>query len=97
MADQKKIKFVNVLQAKIGPLAEMRDALTVLQNVYLDRGYNGGGADPITEQDIEGSGLTLAEVNEIAALLVDINKFFSNQAVATEDRDLVLSKYREDV
>jgi hypothetical protein len=97
MGDQRKIKFVNNLQAKLTGLASIVDDIDTLREVYLDRGYESGGSDEITAPDIEGMDLSLAEVSEIATLLVDLNKFIKNQTVTQTDRSATLSKFREDI
>ena len=40
----------------------LADDILSLQNIYWDRGYNSGGADELTDADVEALGITAADV-----------------------------------
>jgi hypothetical protein len=42
--------------------SNLADDVIALQNVYFDRGYNDGGADELTDQDVASAGVTAADV-----------------------------------
>ena len=42
--------------------SDMADDIAALQEVWFDRGYNSGGADELTDADVEALGITAADV-----------------------------------
>lgn len=42
--------------------SDMADDIGALQEVWFDRGYNSGGADELTNADVEALGITAADV-----------------------------------
>lgn len=64
---------------------------------YFPRGYNAGGADPITDADLTAYGITAADFTNLITLTADLDKFLTNQAVSTGDRAAVLAKLRRDI
>jgi len=86
----KKIEFATKIQAKATSLAGVRDALGEIVEVYLARGYNEEGADPIKEDDLVGSGIALADLNACITM-------FQKLSVSTVEDKLTVNKIRNDL
>lgn len=93
-----KQQFVNEMKEVSTLLAQASDRLDNLFTVYFDRGYGGGGADPIVDGDTDtppatvAAGITLAE---------NFRKFLDggtgDDAPFVSDYDSTLNKLRTDV
>lgn len=72
-----KIEFVEKLRSLVDTIGAVMDAEGDVYQLYFDRGYNGGGADPIVDGDITSTGLTAAEVTSAITLLENLVAFFN--------------------
>ena len=57
-----KVRFAQEAQTAASVFSKLSDTVASLQAVYFDRGYNGGGADELTDADVEALGITAADV-----------------------------------
>ena len=57
-----KEKFGMAARDAATRFSDMADDIASLQAVYFDRGYNSGGADELTDADVEALGITAADV-----------------------------------
>jgi hypothetical protein len=73
------------------------DRLANLETVYFDRGYNGGGSNPITDEDLTSLGYTAANLANLITLIQQLNNFLGNSAVTSGDYDATLNAVRNDV
>lgn len=53
-------------QQMAATFATLADDIAALRTVYWDRGYNVGGADELTDADVESLGVTAADVTGMA-------------------------------
>ncbi|MBN1991364.1 MAG: hypothetical protein JW953_01575 [Anaerolineae bacterium] len=93
----KKLDFVTASQDVSTILGQIAPKFQVLFEVYFDRGYNGGGADPITDEDIAAAGVTAADVAAFTTLAENVGKFLNNQAAFQSDYQATINKIRTDV
>ncbi len=101
-----KVRFVWRILQLLLQIGQIMKSARDLYNVYIDRGY-GSGPTQITDTDLqvtipgEGidlSGMTVAQFNEVAGVLVDILAFFEGTgAPAMKDREAIYNKYRRDI
>jgi hypothetical protein len=92
-----KITFGTQAQLDATTLAQVADKLANLESVYFDRGYNGGGSDPIADVDVESLGITAADLAALITLIQQFNNFLGNVAVTSGDYDATLNTIRNDV
>lgn len=78
-------------QQMAASFSALADDIIALQNIYWDRGYNVGGADPLTDADVEALGVTAAEVTGMA------DTFAGALATFLEANRGYLSKMRNDL
>lgn len=57
-----KTRYASRAQDMASIFSNLADDIIALQNTYWDRGYNTGGADPLTDADVEALGITAADV-----------------------------------
>lgn len=94
-----KSTFIDRLVGLATTLAETAEGLASIENTYFDRGYNGGGADPITAPDIPSKHgtLTATDIANFITLIQQFNNFRNNAAVTTGDYDNTLNDVRDDL
>jgi len=92
-----KLTWAGQAQADSTTLAQISDALANLESVYFDRGYNSGGSNPITNDDVSSLNITAADLASLITLIQQLNNFLGNSAVTTGDYDATLSTVRTDV
>lgn len=68
-----------------------------LHAVYFDRGYNSGGANPITDDDVSGLTCDAADIVAFITMAEQLENFRSNAAVVTGDYDATVNAMRTDV
>ncbi len=57
-----KTRYASRAQDMAAIFANLADDIGALQAIYFDRGYNSGGADELTDADVESLGVTAADV-----------------------------------
>jgi hypothetical protein len=95
-----KTIFLNKVQDAVMTLAQMQEFISGLSGVYLARGYQPGGTEPLTDADLTAAGidLTAAQFNTIVApLLGDYLSFCGNIALPAKDRKTDMNKVRRDI
>ena len=77
-----KINFTIRMQELVTALANVQDQVPDDWQLFFDRGYNSGGANPIVDGDISSTGLTAAQVESAITLYENLDKFLSGTAVS---------------
>ena len=85
-----KERFARQAQEAASVFAKLSDTITALESVWWDRTYNSGGADELTDADVESLGITAADVNGIIVFAGALQTFL------TANRPY-LSKMRKDL
>lgn len=91
-----KLEFAGDMQAFSTQLAQLFRDAPDLESVYFDRGYNGGGADPIVDGDVAGLGITAAQIASGITLIQQLQNFADNAAVTTGDYGSTTNALRTD-
>lgn len=93
-----KITYVESVQDFSTAISQLIEQLSAFQSVYADRGYGLGGADEITDTDLESLGITAAELAAfITPFAPQLVNFANNLAVTTGDYSVTLNKLRTDI
>lgn len=92
-----KAKFLAQLRIDASTMMQLYGVLSRRKAVYMARGYNSGGTDPVTETQANEAGLSLSRITEIASFLDQFNNFMGNAAVMTGDYAGILNRSRNDV
>ena len=85
-----KANFARQGQQMAASFSALADDILSLQNIYWDRGYNSGGADPLADADVEALGITAADVTGMITFADALDTFL------TANRGY-LSKMRNDL
>lgn len=85
-----KARFAQEAQTAASIFAKLTDTIAALQSVYWDRGYNAGGVDPLTDEDVAALGITAADVTGMITFADALDTFL------TANRGY-LSKMRNDL
>jgi hypothetical protein len=95
--------FINQATIVASALAQSFDNALALANVYFDRGYNGGGANELTTNDLEAAGLTPAQIASGITLFQQLQLLRSgaqeagHSTVVPADYDATLNTLRRDI
>ena len=57
-----KTRYASRAQDMAAIFSSLSDDISALQAIYFDRGYGSGGADELTDADVEALGITAADV-----------------------------------
>lgn len=75
----------------------LMEKCSVVNKAYFDQGFNVGGADPITDDDINTAGyfsFSAAEFGSLMTLLEQQDKLLTNVAVTPADYSATINKIR---
>lgn len=92
-----KLTFTQDAQDFSTRLAALFAEAPDLEGVYFDRGYNGGGSDPIVDGDIAGLGVTAAQVTAFITMIQQLQNFAGNSAVTSGDYSATVNAMRTDL
>lgn len=92
-----KLEYAQDMQQFMTDLAGLFRDAPDLEGVYFDRGYNGGGSDPIVDGDVSGLGITAADIASGITLVQQLQNFANNSAVTTGDYSATVNALRTDV
>jgi len=92
-----KLTFAEQAQTNATAMSDLSDKLADLYSVYFDRGYNSGGSNPITNDDLASLGITAVQLGDMMTLAEQFANFLNNIAVTQADYDTTLNVMRTDV
>jgi len=92
-----KIAFAQEGQALCTELADVLERFKSYFATYFDRGYNGGGSNPIVDGDLTSLAVTAAQIAASITLAENIDKFANNQAIFQSDYDATINGLRTDI
>jgi hypothetical protein len=58
--------------------SNLADDISALQGVWFDRGYNDGGSDELTDQDVAALGVTAADVTGMITFAGALDTFLAS-------------------
>ena len=94
----KEADFVIAVQEASTTLAKLAPKFQTLFETYFDRGYNGGGANPLADGDIPAElGITAADVAAFITLAENVGLFLNNGEPFQSDYAVTLNKLRTDI
>ena len=72
-----KTQYASRAQDMASIFSNLSDDIAALQAVWFDRGYNGGGADELTDADVESLGITADVVTGIITFAGALETFMA--------------------
>lgn len=83
-----KANYTRQGQEMAGVMARLADDLGAWRNVFWDRAYNNGGADELTDADVESLGITAADVTGMVTFVDALDTFMvANRAYLSKMRN----------
>ena len=76
----RKVDMGLKVKAMASQVAELLDDLDALASIYTSSGYQQGGSDPITDNDLTGHAITVAQIGQFGTFVTNLLKLVSNQA-----------------
>jgi len=92
-----KTNFVASMQKAATTQGQQQAVLKTIYETYFDRGYNAGGADELTDEDVASLGVTAADVAGFITVCEQFGNFMTGQAVMTGDYSVATNKMRVDL
>lgn len=94
----KKEDYVAAVQEISTVLAKAGPQFQWLFETFFDRGYNGGGVNPLIDADIPAElGITAADIAAFITLAEQMGNFLGNQPVFQSDYGFALNRLRVDI
>ena len=78
-------------------LADIATQCDDLVSTYFSRGYDGGGANPITDDDLAALSIDAADLASFITLAQQIGNFLGNVTVVTGDYQSIVNVMRTDI
>ena len=72
-----KVRFAKEAQEAASVFSKLSDTITALESVWWDRAYNSGGADELTDADVEALGITAADVTGMITFAGALDTFLA--------------------
>ena len=83
-----KARYASKAMDMASIFSNLADDITALESVWWDRGYNSGGADELTDADVEALGITAADVNGMIVFAGALQTFLTaNRAYLSKMRN----------
>jgi hypothetical protein len=92
-----KLSFASKAQLVCNAIGNIYSDSEDLRSAYFDRGYNSGGGDPITDNDVQSLGITAADISSYITMAEQISNFIENLAVVQGDYGSTTNKMRNDI
>ena len=95
---QQKSNFINETLSAATKLGQIASDVEELKSIYQDRGYGAGGADEITQADLDEVPVVvqLADFTDMVTCMQQLLKFMGNEAVTQGDYESTINKVRVD-
>ena len=90
----RKVDFALAVRGTATKLAQVMDEIDSLAGIYVASGYNSGGSDPITDEDLTGHEIATAQLSQFASLAANLIKFMDNQTPVKADYRTPLNTLR---
>ena len=97
MADAQKTDFANKVRQLAAELAQAYSKALDLSKLYTDRGYDSGGANPITDEDISGANITAANLTLGNTLMNNFEKFMESNNPTNNTYGVTCNILRNDI
>lgn len=72
-----KQQYAERARSLAGIAANLSDDILAWRDVWWDRGYNTGGADPLGDADVTGAGVTAAELTGLVTFADALEVFLT--------------------
>lgn len=83
-----KTRYASKAMDMASIFSNLADDITALESVWWDRAYNSGGADELTDADVEALGITAADVNGMIVFAGALQTFLTaNRAYLSKMRN----------
>ena len=74
----RKVDFALAVRKAVTALAEAAERIQELDDIYGDSGYDSGGSDPITDEDIAGHDITASDLANASTLAANLALFLND-------------------
>lgn len=71
----RKVDFALAVRAGVTALAEAAERIAELEAIYKSSGYDAGGLDPITDEDLVGHDVTAVDLANASILAANLALF----------------------
>lgn len=89
-----KSDYAQKLRQTSGQFMQAAEELATLYAAYFDRGYNGGGSDPITDPDVADQETTAADITAGITAAEQLANYLDASAVTPADYSATWNRLR---
>lgn len=91
----RKVDFALKIESAATELAAVIEQIEVLRGAYLASGFDDGGDDELTDDDLVGHAVTAAKITTVMTLTENLTKFLDNLTPAKGDHRASLGTIRK--
>lgn len=92
-----KVQFIHSIKEVSTRLGQAADALETLAEIYTDRGYQSGGANEITADDIANADFNLSLLADAVTLFGQMQTFLSGGSPTPANYKRLINRLRTDM
>lgn len=92
--EQQKEAFISRIRVDSGTLADLLMTFEELRTIFIDRGYNSGGSNPITDDDLVDLDIDAADVADFGVAVQQLINWRDDASVTSGDYGATLNIVR---
>lgn len=81
----RKVQTALAMRDAIGGFADSIQRVRELDEIFMDSGYDAGGTNPITDEDVTAHDLTAADLGNVHQFRMQLDKFLNAEAPTVYD------------
>ena len=90
----RKLDFAEAVRTKVTALDDLVSSMNELRDIFQHSGYNAGGSDPITDEDLEALGMTAANLAAFNTFVENVNLFLKDGEPLQYDYAAAIDAFR---
>lgn len=91
----RKEDFALAVRTAVTALAEAAERIAELDAIYMDSGYDSGGTNPITDEDLTGHDMTAQDLANASTFATNLALFLSDGDPMVFDYASAINKFRD--
>ena len=91
----RKIDFSLAVRAAVTALAEAAERIAELDAIYVDSGYDGGGTNPIVDNDLVGHDIVAQDLANASTFAENLALFLNNGGPMVFDYASAIGRFRD--
>lgn len=91
----RRVDYALAARAAATAFVRAVERIVELNEIYVDSGYDSGGANPITDSDLEGHDMTAQDLTSVSVFADNITLFLNDDTPLKFDYQSAINKFRD--